>query len=313
MGISHFAQIHPNELIAQAQNLDFHIRKVPLRLDLDDLQKRLRVAQVDFPWLSKDRYRQYRSLGLQFSDADHRFTDAIDASSKFEPAVNGEYPRDINIRPFHLYEKDNEAAELFAPIFSRVRPLRLFRSRLLTIQAGFEMKTPHVDGKMAVRLHIPIETDPEAWMEVDGERYHLPADGSGYLVNTSLYHRVGNSGKKDRTHFVAVLYSHFPYLMHLSAQNALIKFFLEPANGSKIVIDRKLQEAQIEAKGRCALCDQMTKMLYVAPLPSTQLKCLCPQCIENVARQAASQSASGALSETAFCDQLEKSLLTKSS
>lgn len=302
---SKFTPIHPGEVMARAQTTDFQILRIPLQLDLADLQKRLRESEKRFPWLTKDSQPGYRGLGLQYSNFDQRFTDSVDASSRYESDASGGYPQARNIRPFHLYEKLNEAGELFDPLFLRLKPLRTFRSRLLTLKPGYEMKSPHVDGDLSVRLHIPLETDPGAWMDIEDHRYHLPADGSGYLVNTSLFHRVGNAGKKDRTHFVAMIYPRFPNLIHPLAQAALIRFIVGPMRGSKVELGKKVSEAQEQSQGRCALCDQTFKRLYVVPLLSTRLKALCAQCIEDVGRKTANQFSSGADSETAFSTSLE--------
>lgn len=305
---SGFLSIHPGDVIARAQTSNFHVLRIPLQLDLESLQQRLRQSQTGFPWLTKDKLRGYRGLGLHYSNFDQRFTDAIDASSQFESDPSGGYPRVRNLRPFQMYEKINEAGHLFESLFLRLHPLKTFRSRLLTIEPGFEMKAAHVDGDVSVRIHIPLETNPDAWIEVEGTRYHLPADGSGYLVNTSLYHRVGNHGESDRTHFVAMIYPRFPNLLHPLAQQALISFIVDTAEGSKPEIDRSVQQAESEAKGQCQICRQSFKRLYVVPLPSTRLKALCAQCIEDVGRKTIDPSTVGATSETAFSANIEKAI-----
>jgi hypothetical protein len=51
------------------------------------------------------------------------------------------------------------------------------------------------------RLHIPIITNPDAFMVVDNQIYKLENKKS-YIVDTTLPHTAVNAGKKDRIHLV---------------------------------------------------------------------------------------------------------------
>ena len=55
------------------------------------------------------------------------------------------------------------------------------------------------------RLHIPIITNYGCRMVIDDRAYHMPADGSVYLTNTTKYHNFFNGGEEDRIHIVATL------------------------------------------------------------------------------------------------------------
>jgi hypothetical protein len=62
------------------------------------------------------------------------------------------------------------------------------------------------ENMYAVRLHIPIVTNPKAihrWY-YDGKMIedHMEADGSAYLIRTNVWHDAGNFGDEDRYHFV---------------------------------------------------------------------------------------------------------------
>ena len=55
------------------------------------------------------------------------------------------------------------------------------------------------------RLHIPIITNTGAHLVIDDTANHLPADGSVYLANTTLFHTAFNAGLEARIHLIAGL------------------------------------------------------------------------------------------------------------
>ena len=53
------------------------------------------------------------------------------------------------------------------------------------------------------RIHIPLITNPGARLVIEDDAHHLPADGSVYLADTTLFHTAFNSGLEPRIHMVA--------------------------------------------------------------------------------------------------------------
>lgn len=51
------------------------------------------------------------------------------------------------------------------------------------------------------RVHIPLITNPDAFMFVGGKMWHLPV-GSAYLVKVEDYHLALNAGSENRIHIV---------------------------------------------------------------------------------------------------------------
>lgn len=51
------------------------------------------------------------------------------------------------------------------------------------------------------RVHIPLITNPDAFMIVDGNLWHLPI-GNAYLVKVKDYHLALNAGSENRVHIV---------------------------------------------------------------------------------------------------------------
>ena len=59
---------------------------------------------------------------------------------------------------------------------------------------------PHVDFPyyQGIRVHAALESNPDVYWEVDGERFQLPCDGNFYWFDTGRYHAVKNSGRSTR-------------------------------------------------------------------------------------------------------------------
>jgi len=58
----------------------------------------------------------------------------------------------------------------------------------------------HKDNDKYLKIHIPIYTNTQAMFLFENTKFHLPADGSMYLVNTQELHGTTNSGDTDRIH-----------------------------------------------------------------------------------------------------------------
>jgi hypothetical protein len=51
------------------------------------------------------------------------------------------------------------------------------------------------------RVHIPLITNPDAFIFVDGKMWHLPV-GNAYLVKVEHHHLALNAGNENRIHIV---------------------------------------------------------------------------------------------------------------
>ena len=59
------------------------------------------------------------------------------------------------------------------------------------------------------RLHIPVYTHPHCFLLVDGEQFHIPADGKAVVVDTTKMHTALNASKIDRIHIVGAFSKSF--------------------------------------------------------------------------------------------------------
>ena len=86
----------------------------------------------------------------------------------------------------------------------RLRGAGLPKAMLARLEAGQRIDT-HKDGggshPLVHKVHIPLQTEPEALLTVEGARIHLPA-GYAWEVNNLAWHGAFNGGTRDRIHFI---------------------------------------------------------------------------------------------------------------
>lgn len=79
---------------------------------------------------------------------------------------------------------------------------------MLGAEQAFLLKIPpggkihrHTDETGKRTIHIPIQTNPKAVIEIDGERVHM-AVGRYYEIDRSIPHESRNDGDTDRIHLM---------------------------------------------------------------------------------------------------------------
>lgn len=71
---------------------------------------------------------------------------------------------------------------------------RIGRARIMRLEPKRCMSL-HVD--LSKRIHIPVVTNTDALMIINNEVFHMPADGSAYLTDTTKRHTALNASKTD--------------------------------------------------------------------------------------------------------------------
>jgi hypothetical protein len=122
--------------------------------------------------------------------------------------------RSVNGTAGQLFAEHAESTFLDTPLLGRCPyfrealsvfecPLKSVRLLSLAPQSYIREHSDHAldyeDGE--VRIHIPIQTNPDVEFYVSGERLLLE-EGHSYYVNVNLPHRVNNRGTADRVHLV---------------------------------------------------------------------------------------------------------------
>jgi hypothetical protein len=281
-----FQPIHPNEILSRGERADFDILRIPYGFSPARLKASLDLVHRKFPWSGKDGEDSYRAIGLQYHDPKNPFLDAIDRQATYSHGEGRSLELAIEHSPFRFFDRRNLAADEFEYVFRRLIPLRVYRTRLMSVAPGFFPGNPHSDGPRSMRLHIPLETNPSAWFEIQGKRYHMPADGSAYLVNTSLVHRIGNEGSTPRTHWVSVLYKRGNIPLHPIALLAIRDFWEEHHGRDGSAAEALKQECVRRTQSRCELCWQKDSIgPHIFHVPDTKLlRSVCATCMENLIR-----------------------------
>lgn len=105
-------------------------------------------------------------------------------------------PRKLYPKDFVDWQPDTEILQNIANSLGmgdcgRVRMLMMLPKTTYTL---------HYDADLW-RLHIPLITNPDAFMFVDGKMWHLPI-GNAYLVKVEHHHLAVNAGLEKRIHLV---------------------------------------------------------------------------------------------------------------
>jgi aspartyl/asparaginyl beta-hydroxylase len=104
----------------------------------------------------------------------------------------------------------------------RVRVLKLLPGAKIGEHRDVGLEVANLAFKR-VRLHIPIQTNPEAVFYVGGERFHM-REGGLYYANFSKVHSVRNDGTTDRVHLV----------LDLQVNDWLAQFFPKPSLSDRL-------------------------------------------------------------------------------
>ena len=83
---------------------------------------------------------------------------------------------------------------------------------LARLEAGHGIE-PHIDYEgshpFVHKIHVPLTTEPQAVVRVDGVDFHLEA-GRAFEINNLVLHSAYNGGKRDRIHLIFEVYDAAP-------------------------------------------------------------------------------------------------------
>lgn len=268
--------------------------RLNMQLSAARLQSSLAEALRIHPFVLKDARPHYQGLGLYYSNILNQFTDALDTvvEETYSADLQGKKTHAQN-RTWNLFPHRNAAGECFAWLEEMLAPIRVVRGRLLKVLPGCKPNVFHVD-KGEWRIHVPITTDPRAYIEALGRKWHLKNDGSIYLLNTNIPHRIWHEGEQERTHLVYTIY---PETI-LPMPHVLRELRLLPMDGAPLSVLGSLaafREAVYRQQDyHCALCSEPQSELsliprhlrlnweLVAQAPALGFWALCEPCISMV-------------------------------
>ena len=167
-------------------NGQFKVLKISTGFPIDKFKEIIDRYILKYGTLKKDGYSNYKGIALQYYHEENPFFDSLQSS---------EYIKAEKV----IYFKKNALALELDEIYKKLSPIRLSRGRVIIAEPGFKM-SEHTDGHHIHTLHIPLTSDPECVLIIEGESFYLPADGSTYLVNATKPHYVVNESRVDRMH-----------------------------------------------------------------------------------------------------------------
>jgi hypothetical protein len=190
-----------NEIVNCRKKLEFEILKVEARIPIDRLKDEVSAILTEFRTVNKDGYLKYSGIGLQYANPADPLYDSVEQTVFFPIDAAATVHRSNSERDF--VHKNILAARLNF-LFETFKGIDLYRGRILCARPG-HIHARHTDGRLSCRLHIPVITNDNAIMHLNKSAYHMKADGSAYLCNTSLPHHFENLGDTERVHIIFVL------------------------------------------------------------------------------------------------------------
>ena len=165
------------------------IEKLKHYIDIDRI-----FTEIDTFVLSEDKYQdqlndEYLSLQICLQGTDEDM-DPYFGSRRMNTNFSEE---DFNV--FLFPELDYTNAIIY--------DLKMVRTRIMLMKP----KTCYYwHNDKTKRYHIPIQTHEHCWLLLNGKMVHLPADGTAYIVDTTLKHTALYCSKVDRIHIVGALH-----------------------------------------------------------------------------------------------------------
>ena len=150
-----------------------------------------------------DKFNRYRGLGFYSRQGSNNPLE--DHFIRRDELTGEVYPDDLHLNNNlpQLIENDftNPTSILddyFTEVFG-VFKSKISKASLLDLRPlgwlGSHVDFPYYK---TVRLHASISGNENAWYEVNGERFQLPADGNWYFIDTGKYHSIWNDGRENR-------------------------------------------------------------------------------------------------------------------
>lgn len=178
--------------------------KIPGFFQPDQLSSALGYLRNKYKFENKDLYEGYQGVCLQYSpySKDPLYGDLQGLSS----ASDKRTPYGSEVPSSTKEYKWNDAGVALAFVTDALaQKFLLSHGRLLEALPGLFI-VRHVDSPPCFTIHVPIETNPEALIIIGENEYHLPADGSVYILDTRKPHFIYNAGVTNRTHLVFRLF-----------------------------------------------------------------------------------------------------------
>jgi len=194
------------------EKLNYNVFRLPNVYSFNINEMQLQVKQITavhstLSIIKNDtgtRFSKYRGLGF------HARKDSVnpifDHFTRRDKTLGTVYGDDLHLKkdlPELIEDDFTETTEILNPYFESVFSVfksHITKASILELRAGGWLGS-HVDFPYykGIRLHATILGGENAWYEIDGEKFQIPADGHWYFIDTGKYHSIYNYGPDHRT------------------------------------------------------------------------------------------------------------------
>lgn len=205
---------------AQLMNKPFEL--LPLRVDIDAIRQTLteHIFKLGKPIFQGDEYGYNNFGGWSLLSRTGRWEDGWEIGHTGHPGEQLIFP---NGQPNYKaakfleisdpFEHKNPTEACVGPIADALRQLdemgfypRRARVSLLRPGGATLLHSDAPRDRYMARIHIPIITNPACIHNSDGFPFHMPADGSVYMLWVNVPHIVRNDSTIDRYHIIMDAY-----------------------------------------------------------------------------------------------------------
>jgi hypothetical protein len=177
--------------------MQFEVKKLNIAVNLEKLQSYYNKVEKDFQHLCWKTNSSTVDNGV----GGHRVNDmygwsihsnALDLSKPNPPYNIGLQKSDT----YHWTELDFGIIEDFKQAFP------FGHGYSIAVHPPGTFINTHIDSDDWIKIHVPIYTGLYSYFFFKENEYHMQADSSMYLVNTTLEHGTNNRGNETRVHLL---------------------------------------------------------------------------------------------------------------
>lgn len=154
-----------------------------------------KIADVDSSAITASLQQYIDKMSRDLTRIGLRTAKGFDGAHRFRTAEGN--PNNLTFEDFTDWMPGTEMVQEVATSLG-IRPAG--RVRLLLIPGNFGLPHLHNDPDLW-RVHIPLITNPKAYIFIENKVWHLPPDAA-YLISVEHDHAPFNLGDQDRIHMV---------------------------------------------------------------------------------------------------------------
>jgi len=229
---------------------------LPLKVDVGAIRQTLteHIFKLGSPIFQGEEYGYNNFGGWSLTTRTGHWQDGWEVGHTGHPAEHLIFPNgEPNFKAAKYldisdpFEHKNPTEACIGPIADALKQIQTLgfyirRARVSILRPGGKTLL-HSDGpreKYMARIHIPVITDPACIHNADGTAFHMPADGSVYIIWVNVPHQVSNDSNIDRYHIIMDAYDvagiteEFKYPDNIRDLEIRAEFFRNMVNNTQL-------------------------------------------------------------------------------